>query len=544
MVLARHYPFVALVLLRFGLVPLLHGGIFARVHDNLDSTLVYNVLTAAYWRGGMDPGAFGVLLGGTLDWMNFATLTWPLHLVYVALPPEHAYALTELGTVILGYAGMYLLLSRAGIGPGIAGLMGCLFAMSMGFSTQGLGVAGAPLIAHWALHGRRGAGVLGAAVLLGWNSSLIGHAMFLPVVVGVLAAMLGRSLRGALPVLGAHLAGAVIGAVPLFAFVLSGREGHRSGWAMAEALDLAGAPGALLSNLLTQGSWYHATITPALYTGVFLIAGLVLVRRAAWLTIGVICAAVALSVAAPVLRQALPGPLASIQFDRIGQFAAVLVVVLGALALRQSGGQGGWARWLRGATVLTLVQAMLVWGGINTATLREVLPPAERQALRATFRAEGFQAAWRQADLSPARIWLSVPTVRRHMRTDDYACIRATVGDGAVVSAGPDPMLAPLHGIRALDGYHYLYPASWHAAFRTVIVAKIEASDAVRKAYDGWGNRVSLFIDQVPGILPDFAAARRLGASVVIADRPLPLVPIRPECALSDDLRLYLTSPP
>jgi hypothetical protein len=100
-------------------------------------------------------------------------------------------------------------------------------------------------------------------------------------------------------------------------------------------------------------------------------------------------------------------------------------------------------------------------------------------------------------------------------------------------------MLAPLNGIAATDGYHYLYPADWHAAFRPVIAAKLAASADLRAYYDGWGSRVSLFIDRVPEIPPDFAALHALGTDFVIADRALPLPEVPMPCALTGGFRLY-----
>lgn len=147
-------------------------------------------------------------------------------------------------------------------------------------------------------------------------------------------------------------------------------------------------------------------------------------------------------------------------------------------------------------------------------------------------------AALSQLDLSPAALAAAIPTVPRHRRQADYAFIASVVGDSRL-SAGPDPMLAPLNGIAATDGYHDLYPADWHRAFRPVIAAKLDASDDLRAYYDGWGSRVSLFIDRVPEILPDFAALHAQGTGFVIADRPLPLAEVTVPCPRTGGPRLY-----
>jgi hypothetical protein len=539
MPLAVHRVFLALLLLRFGLVPLVLGGIFARVHDNLDSALAYNVLIARFWAGGMDATALSLPLNGVLDWTHYATLTWPMLLPYAVLPPAWAYTLTEFAVVVLAYVSMLALLRELLRNGTALPLMAALFAMTLSFSTLGIGLAAAPLVVRLALRGG-GLWVWGAMVLLGWNSSLIMHAMFLPVIVLVIAVCFGRDWRPAVVPILFYLAGAIVGSAPLFAHVLGGYQDHRSLWSAEVAdLSLGELAKTLATGLLTQGAWYHATITPALYTAVFLLAGLLASTRLAVGVLAVTVIALVVDFLSPWLAQVLPGLLASLQFDRIGQFSGLMVILLGASIMTRAP-QARAARWVRGAAIVTLVQAALVWSGINLASLRATFPPEIRSELRIAAKEQGWRTALAQSGISMSRFLAAIPTVPSHMRSADYACIAQNVGGAMVASAGPDPMLAPLHGMRAVDGYHYMYPASWHRAFRPVIAEKLAASDSLRAYYDDWGNRVSLFIDQVPEVSPDFAALAELGVGYVIADRALELMQVQPTgCALSAPLRLY-----
>src|SRR5690606_4347554 len=112
--------------------------------------------------------------------------------------------------------------------------------------------------------------------------------------------------------------------------------------------------------------------------------------------------------------------------------------------------------------------------------------------------------------------------------------------DARVVSVGLDPMIAPANGIGALDGYHNLYPLSYKAQFRPVIAAKLAADADLRAYYDEWGSRIYSFADRARDVAPDYAAAGRLGAGFVIADRALDdpaLVDATPQCA--GELWLY-----
>ncbi len=555
---SEHGLFVALLALRHGLALWWYGGIHARLHDNLDSDAVYSAVTGVFLRGGLDHGAFDVFLGGALDWTYFARASQPLGLIHALLPPVPAYWLTEVVVVCLAYGGMRALLTLTGVRGRDAALLSCLFAFGLSFSGQGLGLAGAPLVLYLTLRPQApGAGAFVVLFLIGWNSVLVMHAAFLPLVVVAARMMLpavagwGRVARAQ----AVYLLGAVLGAVPLLANMWRGVAAHRDNWPVQTADNpLVAFVSSLVSNLLTQGSWYHATVTPALYSAVFLLAGFLALRgeaghrlrRAAGVVLAFLLLAVALRAGLPFLQAQIEGPLRSVQLDRMGLFAAVLLVLLGALVL--SGAPcGRAARWVRGAGILSLALFLLAHLGINPATLRAALPPEAREAARAAVAARdpgalaGPQVLGHPA-LKPAVLAGAVSTLSRHMRAQAYACIRTEVGTGRVLSAGPDPMIAPLNGIRAVDGYHNLYPAAYHAAFRPVIAAKLAASADLRAYYDDWGNRVGAFIDRVPEIPPDYAAAAVLGATHVIADRRLDgqeLAEADPECLAGTGLRLY-----
>lgn len=115
--------------------------------------------------------------------------------------------------------------------------------MTLSFSTLGLGLAGAPLVVLMCWR-RLTAGAAAALFFVGWNSGLIMHAMFLPIVVLVLSLALGRAMRTAIWPLAIYLAGSALGSAPVFAHVLGGEIGHRSLWPADEALpgmgDVAG----------------------------------------------------------------------------------------------------------------------------------------------------------------------------------------------------------------------------------------------------------------------------------------------------------------
>lgn len=537
--LRAHRLFLLLLAARFAVPLALWGSIAAGVHDNLDSEVVYSAVIGRFWAAGADPAAFSVFLGGVLGWADFARTLQPLGLLYAAFPPVWAYALTEAGLLVLAYAGFRVLLATLGLHGGAA--LACLAAFGMSYSSYGAGLAGAPLMLALVFRaGRVRPWEWGAAALLGLNSAFALHALFLPVAALALAAMLGRwPGAGRIGLLAACLGAALAASAGLVLSVLSGVPSHRADWVpVLPTAPLAEWVAGTLANLATLGSAYHAIVTPALHVPVILVAALWAgQRRAALVVAGVVALAVAVRLAEPLAALHL-GPLGSIQWHRFLLFAPLLVLVLAAMV------PGRAVRW---AVAVSLGLAVLAGMGFGPAALKAAVPAGQVAAIRATLKAEGRGAALRQAGaalaaLGPADLARGVETWGRHTRPAAYACLRAALppGAGRVVSYGPDPMLAPLHGLAAIDGYHNYYPLAYKRAFRPVIADRLAADPELAAYFDLWGSRIGTLADRGPDVPPDWAAAARQGATHVIADREVPGLP---RVATCDGLRLFRIAP-
>lgn len=534
-----HSLFLGLLALRFALPLALTGSIAATSHDNTDSEVVYSVAIGRFLAAGADPAAFQVFLGGVLGWTDFARVLQPLSLLYAVLPPVWAYALTEAALLLLAYAGTLYLLGVLGLGQDRARvrLIACLAAFGMSYSSYGAGLAGLPLfLALVFAPGPLRPGALALAALLGLNAAFALHGLFAPVAVLGLALMLWR-WPGTVRVLGlcaAYVAASLAAATGLVMSALAGMPSHRADWPVvwpeAPLVDWAGGT---LANLLTMGSAYHAVVTPALHVPVILLAAVIaggLARRGALVLAGFTALAVALDVAAPWLALVLPGAIASIQWHRFLLFAPFLALVLAAVVP---------GRAVRAALVLSLALAVLAGIGVNPSALRAAVPEAAVQDVRATLRAGDRAGALRRAaraiaGLGARDVLRGIETWDRQFRPEAYACLRAALPEGArVLSHGPDPMVAPFHGIAALDGYHNYYPLGYKRAFRPVIAPVLAEDPALAAYFDDWGSRVGTFADRAvlpPGVGPDWQAAARLGATHVIADRAVSGLTVVAEC--------------
>jgi len=533
--------FAVLVAVKYAVPFVVLGGVYAAAHDNLDSDVAYSVVIGRFLAG--DGAAFEVFLNGTLGWTWFIRSFQPISLIHAALPPQPAYALTEVLFLTIAFFGMRQVIGDQVPGAGQrAVLVPLVWAFGLSFTSFGLGLAAAPWVVWFCARQARFGLWAGLVVfLIGWNSALALHSLFQPV--GTLACLLvlGGSLRWGrfAAVHGVLWAGAVVGSAGVVWTLIAGPPNHRSTWPAPVPERIWGDfAGGVLGDLLVMGGQYHATIVPALYAG-FVIGAALVLRHRALPVIALVAAGAALAAFRPVYDALLIGPLASVQFDRIGLFAPLACLCLAAVVLARD--DTPWVRWPLGASLGMFVLAGV---GLAPATIKPLLPSSARDVLAEVkagaplaglFGPRGLGGI----DLSRA-VLFHAATVAGYYRAPEMACLKQVIGGARVVSVGVDPMIAPVNGIAALDGYHNLYPLAYRAAFRPVIAAKLAADADLAAYYDDWGSRVYSFADRARAVPPDYAAAGRLGAGFVIADRVLDdpaLADVTPDC--TRELRLY-----
>ena len=59
-------------------------------------------------------------------------------------------------------------------------------------------------------------------------------------------------------------------------------------------------------------------------------------------------------------------------------------------------------------------------------------------------------------------------TFENYFRYKDYLYIKNFVNKSRVMSVGLDPMIAVMHDISVIDGYHAIYPMSYKIKFRKI----------------------------------------------------------------------------
>lgn len=470
-----------------------------RVHDNLDSDVVYRILVAR--SGGLlasdpaviVPGMMGGLPRGCLPTgYNIGTL------LYALLPPFQAWLTQELAVRAIAVAGMLLLLrQRLGTDPAstrAATFAAAAFGCAPLLSVYGLTVAGQPLLLHAWLELRdnrpRPWHFVLFALMPFWSSFVL-LGPFLLLVLGAWWALDmvrrgGRAVWLCAIVLTSYGLAVILAEAPLFRLMAAGFASHRSTWDLAAlAQDGRGAARLALDLLWAGhthvGSAQQAVIALILPCGVLFGTWLPAQRRTA-LVIGAALLATAVGhglwqwqVVAGLRTQI--APLRVFQADRFYFFGALCWAGMAALALTAvDRGRHKWASQLG----ILLGCAAVLWPF--------ALAPHWLGMVGRVYHGLGIRPA-------PPLTW------RRFFAENAFTAVKSSVGDQPVASLGLHPSIAWYNGMRTVDGYSNNYPLAYKHAWRKVIAGELARSDEQRRYFDAWGSRAYLLTAE-PG--PDY----------------------------------------
>lgn len=548
--------FGVLLSLRIGLSLWLLGGVYARVHDNLDSVVVYNIVAGAFWASVFDPSVFDVFIGGASRWYHFTQSFSPQTLPYAILRPGTAYLITEVMGLALAFWGMLQLLRELFGNRPVLKVLACFFAFSISFHSYGLGLVGAPVVLWLAVRQAPiGAFGLFAAFLIGLSSALVLHGLFVPFVFLSVCLMLRLRIQVAqsFAVIGIFLLGCVIASSGLLYATIFGPPSHRTEWSsQLLAPSLFEFFGELTKDVLTLDGQYHAIFSPGIFAAFFILAGAISGKwRAVFWSVAMIALASTISVGRSFYVDLLPSSLATIQFNRLGLFGGLVMVLLAGLVMASDSNRPSRVFCWIGIALYGLV-VLTKNIGLNEETLFDTVDDdlrargeqvlLERDFVR-FFSAEFFGGE----GISRQSLRSANQTFATHFRQSTYSCFSAALPEGSrVFSIGIDPMIAPMNGIAAIDGYHNFYPLEYKERFRPIVAAQIEGHDRNYWYFEGWGSRLISFVEDPADIRIDLTAAAAVGATHLISAFDLSqsaisdgIVPVATDCSAEDSPRLY-----
>lgn len=459
-------------------------------HDQLDGEVLCYIYHAKYLFKDS-------LINELMNGMPKTSLTPPAPLFvlfYRILPPFAAFVVSQYFTMLLGFLGMYLLLTAWKVNPLPAALSGILFAYLPLLPVYGLSMYGIPLVL-WAFislaERRRTFLAMGIIVLFGLSSSLVlsGFAVLGVLILLGLLWCTARKNKFYLTGVGALVLVYILTNLPLFAQMLSADTNNVS---HKEELVIAAAPFmdsfmSILINGVEHAVSYQKWIL--ILALIIIIAGvckkewrdsqwkLICMLFGAAVVIALLCA---LYTTGPIveLRRSIGGVAVWFQLDRIYWLYPALWYALMGLALQWLWQLRKWLCLSIGLTVYVITAVTVLFAGNWKDNVQKIINHDTSDISWNDFYAEDVM-------------------------TQVEAYIYETTGqskeDYRVVSLGIAPAAALYNGFYCLDGYSNNYTLEYKHAFRQIIEPELDKSEYLTEYFDDWGNRCYLFSAEIPG---------------------------------------------
>ncbi len=471
-----------------------------QIDDNLDGEVVVNKIIGQLYRGEQE--ALFLALNGQIPGYALPRLLHPLSLIYLFPNSWLSYVLTDIVVRSIAFVGIYLLASFYKLPKYICTMLGLCFSTSISFSVYLLSVAGIPLTIYLLINLKKAQGskqifILLSLLLIGSNISFALSGLFIMVLIlpillyGFKESITKKLIYGYL----LFCLGIFLGNVNIFyAQFLSDIAWHRTEWKVFELTNYSFLQELLVitKSVILGNPFYH--VTYSLPFAVFTIISFFLVFK--YYRTSTLYFYISLlfflffiyifsrtSLSSP-LREISPY-LNSFQWDRF-YFLYSTIVFLAIIALFKA------AEFNRrhSAILLLLISFQLGYNLFQTPHIKAVPKFLLNEDISVNFY--------------------------EFYRTSNYKSIHQIVGNDAVMSVGIDPMIAPMNGIRAVDGYYVLYPLSYKKEFKTVISDSIIGTNNA-EYFEKWGNRVYAFYPKGNPNLLNFCAAYRIGARYIIS---------------------------
>lgn len=412
----------------------------------------------------------------------------PLWLFHFTLPPFAAYIANDMMVRLLGFIGMYLLLTahclnQSNVNRWIAVIVSVFFAYIPFYTIYGISSAGIPLALYAFMNLRNERNLVLSYCIVALfaiysHLELIG--VFIGLVLGIYYLVLViRDKRwyihlfGGLVLLGLGYAitnvdmiYSLIGA----SHIVSHREEFYSVVSNHDVLES-------MKELFQIGVFHSGTLYTKYIVGIIALGLLAQFWHFEWnkkllVAVSAVLGTFLICVVAKFLRaHADITLLKSFQFDRFYFFLPTLWMVTLALALDEIRRKSHWLV----AVLLPLVMIPSLYNA--NPELKSGLRQLQGRPLTSLSYRQYYDASLFDEIADSLHI------------SDRAAC--------KVVSIGMTPAVAEYNGFYTLDAYLDIYSLDYKHQFRTIIASELEKSPELKSYFDNWGNRCYLFTAEI-----------------------------------------------
>lgn len=464
-------------------------------HDQLDGEVLNYIYQAKYlWQGNVIP-----------EFMNGApkgAMTAPaplLVLLYKVASPFVAFVLSQYLVILLGFAGMYLLLNKLIDCPFVSMVVGVMFAYLPLLPVYGLSMFGIPLLlwAFWNLteveHFKDSMKYNLLIILYGALSSLVldGFAVLGFWIVASLIYLFTKKKRSYF-----YIGGLVLLVVycvcnlELFTQLFSKAAAdfsHKNEMVVAATPLLRTLWDTFFYGVEHAKAYQFWIVILAVFTIVFCLPQKSLRKNREWgwlISLFGINMGIAFWVALwnsgllVALRQSVGGAALYLQLDRVyWLYPASWYLILG-LCVKLLYDRKRWLM-IPSMVVVAVTSISLLLGGnwkVNVSNL---------------IKQESTGISWQE--FYATDVFRQIKTYLQEKEP------KVAIEDYRVVSLGIAPAAALYNGFYCLDGYSNNYPLEYKKAFRQIIEPELNKSEYLQNYFDDWGNRCYLLSAEIPG---------------------------------------------
>ena len=174
----KHIMFLLILYLYYVFPFIVTGSLLTFTGDNLNGNIVYNYIAGKIILGDFD--SIRVFLGGELPWQFLKGIFYPITIIYSFLDAEKAFWITDIILKSLSYFSFFYLLKKINRNSSYNYLLALLFASSILYTTNGLGLITVPYLVGLSLKSKDLKLKHYLAILfIGLNSDLYLHGIYI-----------------------------------------------------------------------------------------------------------------------------------------------------------------------------------------------------------------------------------------------------------------------------------------------------------------------------------------------------------------------------
>ena len=494
-----HYLFLFILSLNY-LIPLLIFGQPTLFYvDSLDSEIVFNSVIGQFLKGNLD--AVKLLLNGEIEPLYLRRIFQPYSYLYSLFNVEQAYWLIDILIRLTSYISFYILAKKINKNIFFCGLVACLYASSNYPSHEGFGLAFFPYLIYLIIF-KKQISIKHYLIIFffGLNTEILFGGFALPSLIFLIFLISENiNLKHLFKILVTFLAPMLLVNFNLILLALDNFEFHRNEF-VRDSHSISQSFKLFFTTLLPLPNFKNIdySFVKALPDTLFIIPTVIYaffsndknVKKILIVLIFTILFTVALK--NNFLSSFINDYVFfnKISWDYLSRSYYVLYSLMIIYLLRNK------------IVFLSKIFLLFITSSLFLFQIDASLVPFYKDKIKNIKNYQNFY------------------TFKGYYNFYDYKKIKELVKNERTLSIGLDPMVAVMHNIYVMDGYHSIYPLRYKKKFRKIIEPELNSNLKHKNYYDGWGSRVyaSLYRPKEPlNYKLNYNAAKELGAKFIIS---------------------------